>query len=154
MYPKEEIFDVAKRESGILAEAKAYKYLKRFYPRRGRNRKLYFRDFSLSGRPDFILNGSVIEVKKSKLWRIRREWLAQLNLYLLFEKSEEGYLFEVGDNGFRITKYKFNPEIVREALNYFLILERHISRNKIPIKSNSNFCKFCSYSHLCESPYK
>ena len=149
-YPELEILDKEKIRAGLRAERIAYRYLRQMNPRREKNRRIYFEKFVLTGRPDFTVKGSVIEVKKSRLNIIRPEWRAQLNLYLLLENARTGFIFEVGNRGIRITRINFSTELVRKSISYFLRLERYLSDNKTPFPVKSWFCNYCSYRILCK----
>lgn len=149
MYPRSEQFDDGKLEIGLWAEKVAQQKLEPYYPRRGRNKKLYFRDFTLSGRPDFIVKGCVVEVKKSSLRYRRPEWFAQLNLYLLMENKDLGMLLEVGNEKFRVTSLRFSPRLAKESIEYFWLLRNHLIEEEIPLVPRSSNCWFCSYRALC-----
>lgn len=149
MYPKSEHFDESKVEIGMWAERVARQKLEPYYPRRGRNKELYFRDFTLSGRADFIVKGCVVEVKKSSFKYKRPEWFAQLNLYLLMENKDLGMLLEVGDEKSRVTRVKFSPRLAKESIEYFWLLRNYIMDDDIPLIPRSRNCWFCSYKRLC-----
>lgn len=149
MYPKSEEFDNRKLEIGMWAERIAQQKLKPYYVRKGRNRKLHFQGFTLSGRPDFMVKGCVVEVKKSSLRYKRPEWFAQLNLYLLMENKDLGMLFEVGDEKSRVTRVRFSPRLAKESIEYFWFLRDYVMEGKIPLVPASRDCWFCSYRGLC-----
>jgi len=149
-YPELEIFDKEKVKAGLRTEKLVYRYLKSMHPKRGKNRRIYFEKFVLTGRPDFTVKGSVIEVKKSRLEAIRPEWKAQLNLYLLLENALTGFIFEVGQR-IRITKIGFSSELLRESISYFLELEKFISEGKIPPAVKKWYCRHCSFRNLCNN---
>ncbi|MFO7966543.1 MAG: Dna2/Cas4 domain-containing protein [Archaeoglobaceae archaeon] len=154
MYPRSEKFDESKMEIGLWAERVAQQKLEPYYPRRGRNKQLHFQGFTLSGRPDFIVKGCVVEVKRSNLRYKRPEWFAQLNLYLLMENKDVGLLFEVGDEKFRLTRVKFSPYLTKKSIEYFMVLRDHMLEDEIPLVPRRRDCWFCSYRTLCITLHK
>lgn len=150
MYPRSEQFDEGKSEIGLWAERVAQQKLEPYYPRRGRNRMLHFQGFTLSGRPDFVVKGCVVEVKKSSLRYKRPEWFAQLNLYLLMENKDLGMLLEVGDEKFRVTRLRFSPRLAKESIEYFWLLRDYVRKEEIPLVTRNRDCWFCSYKSLCK----
>lgn len=110
---------------------------------------LHFQGFTLSGRPDFVVKGCVVEVKKSNLRYKRPEWFAQLNLYLLMENKDLGMLFEVGDENFRVTRLRFSPRLAKESIEYFWLLRDYVREEEIPLVTRNRDCWFCSYKSLC-----
>jgi CRISPR/Cas system-associated exonuclease Cas4 (RecB family) len=151
MFPEREIFDVRRLKAGLLAEKIALYYLKPFYPKRGWNKEIHFRKFTLAGRADFIVNGWVVEVKKSNFKKLRPEWMAQINLYMLLENADKGILMEVGNGRIRTTKMSISPDLIRRSIDYFSSLENFISRKVTPSVQRNRSCRFCSFRHLCIS---
>ncbi|MFW6128155.1 MAG: CRISPR-associated protein Cas4 [Halobacteriota archaeon] len=149
VYPDSEKFDKSKLEVGMWAERVAQQKLAPYHVKKGRNRKLHFQGFTLSGRADFVAKNWVVEVKKSNIGYKRPEWFAQLNLYLLMENKDIGILFEVGDERNRVTKIKFSPRLVKESIEYFCLLRNHIMKEEIPQVPRNRYCWFCSYRGLC-----
>lgn len=152
-HPERENFPIKYIEAGKWAEKIVYDRLKKYHLKKGRNRRLFLKNFTLIGRPDFILKGKVIEVKRSRLIHKDPAWIAQLNLYLLMESSSKGFLFEVGTNKVRVSKHPFSSKLARKSLNYFGKLEKSIKEGKIPKVNgfNCRYCRYCSYRFYCNA---
>jgi len=149
--PERENFPIKYIEAGKWAEKIVYDRFKKYRLKRGRNRKLYFKNYTLIGRPDFIIKGKVIEVKKSKLSYRNPAWLAQLNLYLMMESSNKGLLIEVGNSKLRVSKHPFSPELARKSIKYFDNLGNLIKERKKPEVKTGYLCRYCSYRVYCRA---
>ena len=143
-YPKLEVVSKAVK-NGFEAERKVESFLKTIgveYKKQPRGRIL-LADFSISGRADFLTKNCVIEVKSSKT-NFRREWLAQLNLYMKMFDVETGILVRLSGNSVIMKAYEFNNELYRESLKYF---EWFLENKPSPPEKCEE--KWCGFRHVC-----
>ena len=134
-------------EKGRLSEKRAKMALKYMGKNiwRGRTRELYFKDFTLVGRADFVSDNEVIEVKTRLSPAFLIPNMAQLNLYMLMEGKDNGILLS-GDGMFlKLKKSKF---LIRQSLKYFEILAGHITSFDIP-EGDRTFCRNCHFRRFC-----
>jgi CRISPR/Cas system-associated exonuclease Cas4 (RecB family) len=133
-------------EKGKLAEKRAEMALKhsgRVW--RGKTKELYFKNFTLVGRADFVSEREVVEVKAKLNPAFLLPNMAQLNLYLLMEGKPTGVLL-FGDGN--IIKLRRSDFLIRQSLKYFETLAEHIVSCRVP-EGDRIFCKNCSFRHFC-----
>ncbi len=134
-------------EKGRLTERRAEMALKYTGKKiwRGKTRELYFKDFTLVGRADFVSDNEVIEVKTRLSSAFLVPNMAQLNLYMLMEGKDNGILLS-GDGRFlRLERSEF---LIRQSLRYFEALAEHITYFDIP-EGDRTFCRNCHFRRFC-----
>ncbi len=130
---------------GQLSEKRAKTMLKsKMDIKRGKTKKIYFKNFTLVGRADFISDDCVIEVKSSFNNKFLIPSLAQLNLYMLMEEKDKGLLI-MGEKEILVEKSNF---VIRQSLAYFEQLAKHILEFKIP-EGDTEFCGNCCFTKIC-----
>ncbi|AEA47637.1 hypothetical protein Arcve_1637 [Archaeoglobus veneficus SNP6] len=141
-------------EKGRRAEEVVEKKLSHLGLRRARNRELYFRNYTLVGRPDFVTRDFVVEVKSSVAQQYLLPNLAQLNLYMLMEGKKLGLLVFAGNgmDKMKIIYTSFSRSIIRQTIAYFDALWGYIREGVIPeivFEVAQPVCRSCSFARLC-----
>ncbi len=130
---------------GELSERRAELTLKhRMKIWRGKNKIMYFKNFTLVGRADFVSDDFVIEVKSNFNNTFFIPSLAQLNLYMLMEGKDRGLLL-MGNRVFEVERSDF---IIKQSISYFESLAKHITEFRIPEKS-VEYCYCCAFKECC-----
>lgn len=100
---------------------------------------------------DYMKNGIVYEIKKSKSLKEASEYQIKYYLYNLYENGIEN---PVGI--LKIPKEKYEQEIyltkddISFIENKLKEIRKIIESNIVPTKINSSICKKCAYYELCE----
>ncbi len=130
---------------GKLAERRAemaLKHFKRVW--RGRNRKLYFDNFVLVGRADFVTESEVIEVKAKITPDFLLSNLAQLNVYMLMEGKTKGVLLSQDS----IVTADRSDFLLRQSFLHFENLAECLKEGTIP-EGDRIFCRSCQFREFC-----
>jgi len=144
-------FDRRLVEKGRRAEEVVKKRFSHLKLRRGRNRELYFKNYTLVGRPDFLTRDAIFEVKSGKpSHSYILPNLVQLNLYMLMEGKKTGFLIFVGKD-IQVIRTGFSACAVRQGIAYFDALWEHIRKGIIP--EGQPVCSSCSFAHVCGGRY-
>jgi CRISPR-associated exonuclease Cas4 len=154
-YPEREIVNPEIKRLGDMGEKIAREMLKKEYqvfP--GKKRSLYFDGFKITGKPDFkvLLNEcfEIVEVKKVRKIRKfpRKQWIAQLNLYLKMEDIESGFILEISDEKVRKGIWRFSEDLYRRSIEYYRTIYADLRDGIIP-RPDRRECFFCSFRVFC-----
>ncbi len=149
--PDRERFDRRLVKKGRRAEEQAKREFSYMKIRRGRNRELYFKNYTLVGRPDFLTREAVLEIKSGRpSYSYILPGLIQLNLYMLMEGKRTGLLIFIGENT-KVIHARFSTHAVRQGMAYFDALWEHIQKGVIP--EGQPVCNSCSFAHVCGGKY-
>ncbi len=145
-YPECNLVSRRNFERGKIAEKEFEKFLKKRRIRYSyqKHLSLVTRNYSISGRADFITSERVYEIKSVRRFKKpNKNWIGQLNLYLAMSGKRKGSIVQYNGIEFKEKRISYSEELLEESLEYFeRILSGKISREY------SN-CSSCIFAFIC-----